>query len=143
MTSHEITRLNEMLEDSDRAEEIGSNLLKKAMHAAAAERAGVTLDDPSVERTVEVGDHVPVGLRNKVNLNEDGTAADGWSDNWTDLGVWQKDWAQSTSGMDIAPEFGGAMGVTDMTPLRRDQVTSMFSDDEIDVLQDQGLLEDL
>jgi hypothetical protein len=85
-----------------------------------------------------------VDLRNKVDLTDDGRAADSWSDNWTDLGVWQKDWAQSSTEMTTTPTLGDdRMSVTGITPLRRFQLRSKLSEDELEVLKDQDLLEGL
>jgi len=141
MTNHEIANYGEMLDDDDAIEEVGSELLREAIRASTAERLGVPPEDPSVERTVAEGQRVPIDLRNKVDLTEEGLAADAWTDSWTDIGVWQRNWSQSAAET-VHPGLDG-LDVTDVTPIRRFQIRSKLSEHEREVLHDLDMMEDI
>lgn len=143
MTRHnEIIKLNEMLDDDEAVEGIGSELLKKAIRAQTEENLDLPPgDEQTVRRVIERGDEVPFDLANEVSVTPAGRAADGWEKTWLNLGLWDRNWSQNENET-IKRQNLSDLNVRNVTPLEHFRMESILTDDEIQILEDLDMLED-
>lgn len=138
----EITSFKKCLEDEQMVEEIGSELLRKAIRAATEEKLGLARSETSVERTVRQGDRVPTDLHDRVEVDSDGAAIAGWRDSWTDFGIWTDHWSDASGGMGQPYEDRPTLEeIPGLDSHRRLGYEAMLTDEEIEVLDDLDLLD--
>ena len=128
-----IKDLAELGKDKKKLEEIGSQIVREAIRNAAGQKLGLKDESPDVIRIVRQNEKVPSDLLRDVTLR-DGVAEAGWEKTWTNLGLWERNWAQNETDRIINPGR-----FPDLKAGLRAKV--VFNPDELKIIEEMKILQ--
>ena len=141
MANHErkepsIIDLGKLAEDPKKLEEIGRRIIVEAVKAAAAQRAGNKIENPSFVRRVKRGDKVPADLIDAIGMviTPEGLAQCDWDNHWLNLIVWGRAWSEN--------ECRATIPVRDFRdPLEQIRIENILDPKEMGVLKKLKILQ--
>jgi hypothetical protein len=132
----QIVNLDELRKDPKKLQEVGSDIVSRALRAALEERM---LLEPSYYpnvRGVKPGDPIPPDLVGKIPARPDGTAAKDWGDaGWTDIGIWERSTWEKTAAI---PNLAKLKGLPALEQLK---YLSKLNPQELDILKKLGIMD--
>ena len=130
----DIIKLSKIIEDKDKLEKVGSEIIKAALKNIAEEKLEIKPQRPESTITIKKGEIVPEALKGIIKTDIEGRAMSGWDKSWLNIGIWNREWSENKK-----PDEGDILRPSMVKDINK----NIFNAEEIRVLKNLNILDDI